>query len=79
MNIEPIFHFQFAPLCYWQVTIDDVGDRLMDYFVVIYQEDRFVPILHWHADIRTFDYIYPNYSTRGWEGIVWAGGATEVI
>ena len=61
-----------------QVSINDVGDRLVDQVIQIYQNGAFVPLLIWRAAEGRMEIAYSNYSRVGWDDIIWSGGTTTV-
>ena len=57
------------------MAINPVGDRKVDSVIQIFQGDAAVPIMYWVAAEDAMDIVYPN---TDWQGIIWAGGATQV-
>ena len=61
-----------------QVAINEVGDRLQDHEVFIYQNGQFIPVMFYRAVDEWMEITYSNHGNGVWHGLIWAGGATEV-
>ena len=55
-----------------------MGDRKTDQNIQIYQNGVFMPILTWWAADGVMDTTYASYDVSGWDGVIWAGGSTDV-
>ena len=45
----------------------------------MFQNDRFIHLFKWNGADEVLTTTYTNHSDGEWHGLVWPGGATQVI
>ena len=50
----------------------------MDHTVHIYQNGKFLPIMHYNAVAESAEITYADFNDGAWQGLVWPGGSDEV-